>query len=295
MRPRSGAITIENNDPNSNDLLNDIKGQLKGKGQIKHWATIVDPGSFTVCFSRFGLVEKLNSLLKTKSAKAMQDQSFTALSELVTRGNVKDGQVLLQNIKDTFTQKGKLRGKDIADAITRFQNNSTKETSQVGLFVPYGQTFAPRSGGVHFLQDSPLDLNAERIIVPQSIAQMKKLTPVSETGVARFEFAKGKTYLIGMDEPKADQISSEKFAPGDIKTRYEGLLKGCSGAVVISPLSFEVQALEEMFDASLNACEDQPHLTITFAIPQHAYLGRASAVYAKCLEAFNLQNSGMRS
>ncbi len=270
-------IQSKSNDPKS--MLSDMAAQLDGKGQIKNWMEERTNGELKVGFRSLGIMEKLQSRLGTKSAKARQTQAFTAISDLVSRSNVLNGQQLLANIKNTMERKGKLRGKDIASVIRNFQSNSDQKSTPKGMFVPYGHEFAPRSGGVHLRSDYALDLKAERIIVPRTTATDRGLTPAEEAEVGNLSNSAGHTYVVGMDDQTSGNGGVRKFPDGELLSRYTSVLEKCSGAVVIAPIDNKDQSLIEMLDAALAQCKNNPHLTVTFAIPDNAVRERAQVLY----------------
>lgn len=284
----SSKISIQSN---SEDLLDKMVSTFDGKGQIKNWATERVKNQLEAYFGKLDFIEKLQSRFGTKSAKIRQQEAFTRISELVSRSNVTNGQVLLSHIKNKMMQEGKLRGRGVANTIRRFQQDADQKIAQPGMFVPYGQKFAPRSGGVHFLKDDPLTLNAARIIVPASMASSNGLVPAEEDKADQLGANDGSTRLVGMQEKKVNPGETEKFTKGEVRSRYANILGHCSGAVVISPLSFDKNALNEMFLASLEACRKNQHLTITFAIPNtDGHLENASTIYAMACQEFEKLN-----
>lgn len=146
-------------------------------------------------------------------------------------------------------------------------NTTTAEivspASDRGKFKPKANKLAPRSSGVHFMNNSPLDLIADRTIVPASMAlatgidafraeDMKEIGQIDTGSLITLP----DTFISSPLQPRRDQISP----------KFLDILANCSGSVVISPPYDQVDALTELCSAVYQACEKNPLLSVSFAV-----------------------------
>ncbi len=129
---------------------------------------------------------------------------------------------------------------------------------------PHAGRSAPVTPGLHFLVNLPLELDAERILVPASMARAQGMTSAGERGLASAP-GTGGMQLVGMTEDVAD--SAALTAHGKVQDRYRALLQGVDGRVVLYPVATDQQSIEEMVRAAWQACEDNRQLAVAFAVP----------------------------
>jgi hypothetical protein len=150
----------------------------------------------------------------------------------------------------------------------KVESNTTIEkavtpASDRGKFKPKGNKLAPRSGGVHFMNNPPLDLIADRTIVPKSIASASGNEALSAEDIK--EIGKLDTgRLISVPDELTQSPQSLKL--DQIKPTFLGILAKCSGSVVISPPYDQVDALTELCSAVYQACEENRLLSVSFAV-----------------------------
>jgi hypothetical protein len=121
-----------------------------------------------------------------------------------------------------------------------------------GKFKPIGHKVAPRSGGVHFMNDRPLDLIADRTILPASIVLASGNDALSVEDIK--EIGKLDTgRLISVPDEFTQSPQSLKFL--QIKTKFLDILANCSGSVVIGPPYDQIGELTELCSAVYQACE----------------------------------------
>ncbi len=150
-----------------------------------------------------------------------------------------------------------------------------------GIFPHIAGKQAPATPGLHFLVNLPLELNAERILVPASMARAQGLVPAGESGLAPAPGAGG-IQLVGMTEDLAD--SEVLTAPGKMQARYSKLLQGVVGRVVLYPVATDQQSLVEMVRAVSQACQDNSQLSVVFAIPGSGLQRLVAAAWEKVVE-----------
>ncbi len=308
-----GGRMIPPNRENPRAMLASLVVELHGKGQIETRFSSEEANekaesensdfrySSMSSFGSMSAVDRLLGRFGLGSAAKKREAAFREISRLIRESKVPKADVLLKNIERIKDDTGKLRGEDVAQVIAMFLEQTqpdpqdatpalvtatpmASETSlspATGAFTPKGRKSAPASGGLHFLKHSPLELQAMRVIVPVSLARQKSLSAVPERDVGSLPKLNGQTYLVAMnDDLSAVAGDMTKRA---IHDRYLSLLKDCSGAVVISPEAFDAQALQEMVEASLKACDSNPTLSVTFAVPDKENQEKLTDAYAKIM------------
>ena len=150
----------------------------------------------------------------------------------------------------------------------KVESNTTIEkavapASDRGKFKPKGNKLAPRSGGVHFMNNPPLDLIADRTIVPKSIALASGINALRAEDMKEIgQLATGR--LISIPDEFIQSPQSLKL--DQIKPTFLGILANCSGSVVISPPYDQFDALTELCSAVYQACEENSLLSVSFAV-----------------------------
>lgn len=182
----------------------------------------------------------------------------------------------------------KARRDSANDAARPAAQATPQEANLSGIFPHSAGKQAPATPGLHFLVNLPLELDAERILVPASMARAQGLVPAREGGLAPAPGAGG-MQLVGMTEDLAD--STALTAHGKMQERYSKLLQGVVGRVVLYPVATDQQSLEEMVLAASQACEDNPQLAVAFAIPESGLQRLVAAACEKVIDA--LDNPGL--
>jgi hypothetical protein len=146
----------------------------------------------------------------------------------------------------------------------KVESNTTIEkavaqASDRGKFKPKGNKLAPRSGGVHFMNNLPLDLIADRTIVPKSIVLASGINALRAEDMKEIGKLDSGRLIAVPDSP-----SYPKF--DQIKTEFLDILANCSGSVVISPPYDQFDALTKLCSAVYQACEENPLLSVSFAV-----------------------------
>jgi hypothetical protein len=150
----------------------------------------------------------------------------------------------------------------------KVESNTTIEkavapASDRGKFKPKGNKLAPRSGGVHFMNNPPLDLIADRTIVPKSIALASGINALRAEDMKEIgQLDTGR--LISVPDEFTQSPQSLKL--DQIKPTFLDILASCSGSVVISPPYDQFDALTELCSAVYQACEENPLLSVSFAV-----------------------------
>ena len=150
----------------------------------------------------------------------------------------------------------------------KVESNTTLEkavspASDRGKFKPKGNKLAPRSAGVHFMNNRPLDLIADRTIVPASVVLASGNDALSAEDMKEIgQLDKGR--LISVPDEFTQSPQTLRFE--QIKTKFLDILANCSGPVVISPPYDQVEALSELCSAVYQACEENPLLSVSFAV-----------------------------
>lgn len=171
----------------------------------------------------------------------------------------------LSIFKKNFSEKEMLKS-----SINQPEVESNTDTAEVvsqasdrGKFKPKANKLAPRSSGVHFMNNSPLDLIADRTIVPASMALATGIDAFRAEDMKEIvQFDTGRlisvpdAFIRSPLQPRRDQISP----------KFLGILANCSGSVVISPPYDQVDALAELCSAVYQACKENPLLAVSFAV-----------------------------
>lgn len=150
----------------------------------------------------------------------------------------------------------------------KVESNTTIEkavapASDRGKFKSKGNKLAPRSGGVHFMNNPPLDLIADRTIVPKSIASASSNDALSAEDMKEIgQLDTGRLISV----PDEFTQSSQSLKLDQIKPTFLDILANCSGSVVISPPYDQFDALTELCSAVYQACEENPLLSVSFAV-----------------------------
>jgi hypothetical protein len=234
----------------------------------------------------------------------INDGLFEALKELSERpgGGLEFECVIasentdaVSKFKKNFSEKEALQS-----SINQREVESNTTTAEIvspasdrGKFKPKGNKLAPRSGGVHFLNNPPLDLIADRTIVPALIAlasgidalparDMKEIGPLDTGRLITVPDA----FMHSPLHPKLDAI----------ETTFLDILANCSGSVVINPPYDQVDALTKLCSAVYQACEKNPLLSVNFAVTdmkmQENLLSAASTVLISRIDERELDIDG---
>jgi hypothetical protein len=167
----------------------------------------------------------------------------------------------------------------------KVESNTTIEkavapASDRGKFKPKGNKLAPRSGGVHFMNNPPLDLIADRTIVPASIALASGINALRAEDMKEIgQFDTGR--LISVPDEFTQSPQSLKL--DQIEPTFLGILANCSGSVVISPPYDQVDALTELCSAVYQACEENPLLSVSFAVTDNKVQENLMKAFSKIL------------
>ncbi len=173
------------------------------------------------------------------------------------------------NLTAVTIAAGEYGDADLAGRIEDLQASRRREAgkspmkSERGRFYPQSGRPAPGIAGIHFLTNSPFELQAGRTIVPLSLAQSKKYAYVNERDTSALPtFDEGR--LIALDDRRIDQVKGG--SPKDFGERFSQLLQNMAGTVVIypPPLANEEQLLA-MMSAVIDACEKNQSLSVSFA------------------------------
>lgn len=199
--------------------------------------------------------------------------------------------MLLEAIDEAITNNPKLTAVTIAvrehddkDLAGRIEDMQARRNSvdanfnrrrELGRFHPPHGRQVPGRAGIHFLTNSPFDLQAGRVIVPMSVAASKGYECFPEMRVA--ELPKHDTgRLIALNDGWMDRQAGGH--PKKIQERFGRLMANMVGTVVICPPSSDDDQLEAMMSAVLDACDKNRQLSVSFAAPdkrQQAQLIRA--------------------
>jgi hypothetical protein len=158
---------------------------------------------------------------------------------------------------------------DLAGRIEDLQAARRQETeeipmkSQRGRFYPPHGRQAPGIAGIHFLTNSPFELQAGKTIVPLSLAQSKGYAYVNELDVSDLpKLDEGR--LIAFDDGLIDQVKGG--SPKDFGERFSQLLQNMAGTVVIYPPPLaNKEQLQAMMSAVMDAREKNRSLSVSFA------------------------------
>lgn len=203
----------------------------------------------------------------------MREGLMQALEELSGRPNGLGFDCVLASKHDyalSIFKKNLSKEKVLKSSINQptVESNTTIEkavfpASDRGKFKPKGNKLAPRSGGVHFLNNPPLDLIADRTIVPKSIASASGNDALSAEDMKEIgKLDTGRLILIPDEFTQSPQILKLE----QIKPKFLDILANCSGSVVISPPYDQVEALSELCSAVYQACEENPLLSVSFSV-----------------------------
>jgi hypothetical protein len=173
------------------------------------------------------------------------------------------------NLTAVTIAAGEYGDADLAGRIEDLQAARRQETeeipmkSQRGRFYPPHGRQAPGIAGIHFLTNSPFELQAGKTIVPLSLAQSKGYAYVNELDVSDLpKLDEGR--LIAFDDGLIDQVKGG--SPKDFGERFSQLLQNMAGTVVIYPPPLaNKEQLQAMMSAVIDAREKNRSLSVSFA------------------------------
>jgi hypothetical protein len=173
------------------------------------------------------------------------------------------------NLTAVTIAAGEYGDADLAGRIEDLQAARRQETeeipmkSQRGRFYPPHGRQAPGIAGIHFLTNSPFELQAGKTIVPLSLAQSKGYAYVNELDVSDLpKLDEGR--LIAFDDGLIDQVKGG--SPKDFGERFSELLQNMAGTVVIYPPPLaKKEQLQAMMSAVIDAREKNRSLSVSFA------------------------------
>jgi hypothetical protein len=146
-----------------------------------------------------------------------------------------------------------------------------------GRFQPTSEKQAPGQAGMHFVKNSALSLHANRTIVPGSIVSAKFLDAIGENEAAKLPKI-DTSRLIAFDDGFLD--SHQYSSAQRMGERMSALLAGFTGKVVISPPHCDDDQLLAIVGAVNEACANNQHLSVTFAVDDEAQRKRLTHAYA---------------
>ena len=196
--------------------------------------------------------------------QSCSDRSIILLLEAVD--NAKQTNL---NLTAVTIAAGEYGDADLAGRIEDLQAARRREAgkspmkSERGRFYPQHGRQVPGISGIHFLTNSPFELQAGRAIFPLSIAQSKGYAYVNESDVSALPtFDEGR--LIALDDRRIDQVNGG--SPKVFGESFSKLLQNMAGTVVIypPPLANEEQ-LQAMMSAVIDSCEKNQSLSVSFA------------------------------
>jgi hypothetical protein len=146
-----------------------------------------------------------------------------------------------------------------------------------GRFQPTSEKQAPGQAGMYFVKNSALSLHANRTIVPGSIVSAKFLDAIGENEAAKLPKL-DTSRLIAFDDGFLD--SHQYSSAQRMGERMSALLAGFTGKVVISPPHCDDDQLLAIVGAVNEACANNQHLSVTFAVDDEAQRKRLTHAYA---------------
>ena len=177
------------------------------------------------------------------------------------------------NLTAVTIAAGEYGDADLAGRIEDLQAARRREAekspmkSERGRFYPQHGRQVPDIAGIHFLTNSPFELQAGRTIVPLSLAQSNGYAYVNESDVSALpELDEGR--LIAFDDRLDDRLIDQVKggSPKDFGERFSQLLQNMAGTVVIYPPPLaNKEQLQAMMSAVIDACEKNQSLSVSFA------------------------------
>jgi uncharacterized protein (DUF1778 family) len=149
------------------------------------------------------------------------------------------------------------------------------KTERGRFYPPHGRQ-APGLSGIHFLTNSPFDLQAGKTIVPLSVARSGGYDYVEEylaTDLPALDTGR----LIALNDDGLDQPAS--INPETFGLRFSALLAKINGSIVICPPHADPLLLEVMMAAVIKASENNPWLSVSFATSNKALQAALSNAY----------------
>lgn len=122
--------SISSNSADPNAMLKELASALKDKGQIEKTGSAWGDGFVKVAFQSVRTGDKLLSRFNRQHLKIRRQAAFNEISALIQTSKVPNGEQLLANIRTVMDQKGKLKGKDVAQQITQFISDDAGRTSR---------------------------------------------------------------------------------------------------------------------------------------------------------------------
>jgi len=197
------------------------------------------------------------------------EQSCSNRSILLLLEAIDNAKQTNPNLTAVTIAAGEYGDADLAGRIEDLQAARRQETeeipmkSQRGRFYPPHGRQAPGIAGIHFLTNSPFELQAGKTIVPLSLAQSKGYAYVNELDVSDLpKLDEGR--LIAFDDGLIDQVKGG--SPKDFGERFSQLLQNMAGTVVIYPPPLaNKEQLQAMMSAVIDAREKNRSLSVSFA------------------------------
>jgi hypothetical protein len=197
------------------------------------------------------------------------EQSCSNRSILLLLEAIDNAKQTNPNLTAVTIAAGEYGHADLAGRIEDLQAARRQETeeipmkSQRGRFYPPHGRQAPGIAGIHFLTNSPFELQAGKTIVPLSLAQSKGYAYVNELDVSDLpKLDEGR--LIAFDDGLIDQVKGG--SPKDFGERFSELLQNMAGTVVIYPPPLaNKEQLQAMMSAVMDAREKNRSLSVSFA------------------------------
>jgi len=197
------------------------------------------------------------------------EQSCSNRSILLLLEAIDNAKQTNPNLTAVTIAAGEYGHADLAGRIEDLQAARRQETeeipmkSQRGRFYPPHGRQAPGIAGIHFLTNSPFELQAGKTIVPLSLAQSKGYAYVNELDVSDLpKLDEGR--LIAFDDGLIDQVKGG--SPKDFGERFSQLLQNMAGTVVIYPPPLaNKEQLQAMMSAVIDAREKNRSLSVSFA------------------------------
>lgn len=211
------------------------------------------------------------------------DRSLTLLLQAIDEAiESTPGLTAVTIAAEAYLEKGLAGRIEDLQAARRWAAEDSAGRSERGRFYPPHGRPVPVLPGIHFLTNSPFDLQAGKTIVPLSAALAGGYDFVPES-MAGYLPPLDQGRLIALDDHVSDQSSLSK--PEEFRSRISNLLANMEGHIVISPPDVDQSLLEAMMSAVIDARNKKSAwLSVSFATPDKTLQGKLTSAYINAIE-----------
>jgi hypothetical protein len=136
----------------------------------------------------------------------------------------------------------------------------------------------PVQAGIHFLKHSPLKLQADQVIIPESLAKSVGVKSFTKMDTVLPRKPRSGEVITFNDSVMNNRTSA---SPEKLREKFFQLLQSSHGTIVIGPPACDSDQLDAIVLAVHEACETNQQLSVSFATETQSMRDELTSAYAR--------------